>query len=77
MGFEIKPQPITARFTRYSAEDARADALWESYARREDWDSHGGARLHEMPPHIQKLVYAFANLQADAARAVATLRGAK
>lgn len=77
MGFEIKAQPVTARFANYSAEDARADELWESFQRREDWATHGGVRLYEMPPHIQKLVYAFANLQHDAARAAAMLRGAK
>ncbi len=59
---KVRHEPITDRFTKYSDEDRRADALWDKYKELEPWETHGGALLHEQPPHLQRLVYDFSRL---------------
>lgn len=66
----MKHQPITNRFTAYSEADKSADALWDFFKSGFPFEVHGGAFLHEQPPHIQHLVCGFAETRARLQRMI-------
>lgn len=55
-----RPQPITDRFTAYSKADQDADTLLSEYARRDNYENHGGVHVHELPPCLQRIIYHYA-----------------
>lgn len=63
-------QPITNRFAVYSDQDRRADELWDFFRSGFPFEVHGGAFLHEQAPHIQHLVYGYAETKKNLQRMI-------